>query len=118
MKFLEESIDLKMLDSIVTVFYDKVLNDEKVSHFFKNIDMSRQEASFKLFLAYALYGKITYQGKFMKAVHADLNITVDQFNCVEMHMMDSLTLCKVPEDLVIGFSKMVASVKGHIISHS
>lgn len=118
MEFPDNSIDVKMLDKVVKLFYLKVINDKEVAHFFENLEMTTQSEEFKIFLAYTLHGKVTYQGKFIKAVHSHLNITIDHFNSMEMHMLESFAACNVPAELVRGFSKMMANVKGHIIAHN
>ena len=40
----------KAMDAAVDLFYRKVLADERISHFFEDVDMERQAAKQKAFL--------------------------------------------------------------------
>ena len=60
------------LDAAVDVFYRKVLSDDRVSHFFDDVDMDRQIAKQKAFLTIIFGGPVAYTGKDMRAGHAHL----------------------------------------------
>ncbi|MEJ7607779.1 MAG: group 1 truncated hemoglobin [Bryobacteraceae bacterium] len=47
------------VDAAVDVFYRKVLSDDRISHFFDNVDMDRQIAKQKGFLTMVL-GPVAY----------------------------------------------------------
>lgn len=44
------------VDLAVDRFYERVLNDERIKHFFENVDMNRQRGHQKAFLTYAFGG--------------------------------------------------------------
>jgi hemoglobin len=60
------------VDAAVDIFYRKVMADERISHFFDDVDMSRQTAKQKAFLTMAFGGPHHYTGKDMRAAHAHL----------------------------------------------
>jgi len=49
------------IDAAVDIFYDKVLADERIKHFFVNTDMAKQRQHQKNFLTYAFGGSGTSQ---------------------------------------------------------
>lgn len=56
----------------VESFYRKMLSDERVAHFFDDIDMDRQMAKQGAFLTMVLGGPHRYTGKDMQSAHARL----------------------------------------------
>ena len=60
------------VEAAVDNFYRKVLKDERVAHFFDDVDMDRQRAKQKAFLTMAFGGPHNYSGKDMRNGHAHL----------------------------------------------
>ncbi len=60
------------LDTAVEIFYDKMLNDDRVNFFFDDVDMTKQIAKQKAFLTVAYGGPHHYTGKTMKEAHEPL----------------------------------------------
>ena len=60
------------VEAVVDIFYLKVLADRRVSHFFDKVDMERQIAKQKAFLAVAFGGSKKYTGKRLREAHAPL----------------------------------------------
>lgn len=60
------------VDAAVDIFYDKVLADDRIRHFFAQTDMARQRAHQKAFLTVAFGGPNHYTGRDMRAGHAKL----------------------------------------------
>lgn len=60
------------LDAAVDLFYRKVLADERISHFFDDIDMNVQAAKQKAFLTMVTGGPVAYTGKDMREGHKHL----------------------------------------------
>ncbi len=44
------------IDLAVDKFYERVLNDERIKHFFENVDMNKQKSHQKAFLTFAFGG--------------------------------------------------------------
>lgn len=51
-------------------FYDKVLEDESLRHFFKRTDMAHLRARQSMFISMLLGGRVVYTGKDIHEVHA------------------------------------------------
>lgn len=60
------------LDAAVDIFYRKVLADDRISHFFDDVDMDRQSAKQKAFLTMVTGGPVAYSGKDMREGHRHL----------------------------------------------
>lgn len=60
------------VNAAVDVFYRKMLTDERVSHFFDDIDMEQQILKQKGFLTMVFGGPTQYSGKNMREGHAHL----------------------------------------------
>ncbi len=60
------------VDTAVDIFYRKVLADDRISHFFDDIDMEIQATKQKAFLTMAFGGPNHYTGKDMREGHAHL----------------------------------------------
>jgi hemoglobin len=60
------------VDAVVETFYRKVLTDERIAHFFDDVDMDHQIAKQKAFLTMAFGGPTRYTGSDMRAGHAHL----------------------------------------------
>jgi hemoglobin len=60
------------VDAAVDIFYRKVLQDERISRFFDDVDMDRQSAKQKAFLTMVFGGPNNYTGMDMRKGHAHL----------------------------------------------
>lgn len=60
------------VNTAVDMFYRKMLEDERVSHFFDSIDMDQQILKQKGFLTMVFGGPHQYSGKDMREGHAHL----------------------------------------------
>jgi hemoglobin len=60
------------VEAAVDIFYRKVLTDERIAHFFDDVDMDRQAAKQKAFLTMAFGGPNNYTGLDMRRGHAHL----------------------------------------------
>jgi len=59
-------------ETAVESFYRKMLQDERVAHFFDDVDMDRQMAKQKAFLVMVTGGPNSYTGRDMGKAHAHL----------------------------------------------
>lgn len=60
------------IDAAVDKFYEKVLADERIKHFFEGVDMEKQHRMQKGFLTFAFGGPNNYSGRGMAAAHKRL----------------------------------------------
>jgi len=60
------------VNAAVDIFYRKVLSDDRINEFFKDVDMEKQAAKQKAFLTMAFGGPHNYTGLDMRLGHAHL----------------------------------------------
>jgi hemoglobin len=91
------------VDAAVDIFYRKVLTDDRISHFFEDVDMDSQIAKQKAFLTMAFGGPNNYQGKDLRSAHAGLvkrGLNGDHFQAVAENLVGTLQELKVPQPLI------------------
>ncbi len=104
------------VDAAVDVFYRKVLADDRISHFFDDIDMDRQRVKQKAFLTFAFGGPANYSGKDMRAAHARMNLTEADFTAVMENLGGTLKELGVPDELIAEAAAIATSVKGDVLN--
>jgi hemoglobin len=91
------------VNAAVDIFYRKVLQDDRIKHFFANTDMTRQAAKQKAFLTMAFGGPSNYSGEDMRKGHAHLvaqGLNDSHFDAVMEHLGNTLKELNVPADLI------------------
>src|SRR5690606_12272494 len=99
------------VDAAVDVFYRKVLADDRISHYFDDIDMDRQRVKQKAFLTFAFGGPANYSGKDMRAAHAKMNLSEADFSAVMENLGGTLKELGVPDELIAEAAAIATSVK-------
>ena len=103
------------VDAAVDVFYEKVLADNRIRHFFDTVDMVKQRGKQKIFLAYVFGGPVKYEGKDMRAAHAHLHLTEEHFSAVAENLQAALQHLEVPEDLISKVMAIAASAHDDVL---
>lgn len=75
---------------IVESMYARVLDDELLSPFFRNVDMERLRQMQYEFLASALGGPVRYSGAELQAIHAGRGIEGRHFSAFVGHMVSAM----------------------------
>jgi hemoglobin len=91
------------IDLAVDKFYERVLQDDRIKHFFTNVDMVKQRAHQKAFLTYAFGGTERYDGRYMREAHQELvenhGLSSEHFDAVAEDLMETLKEIGVSEEL-------------------
>ena len=110
---------MNALDAAVDIFYQKVLSDDRIKHFFDHTDMKIMRAKQKTFLAYAFGAPLKYEGKDMRAAHAHLvdkyGLNEDHFNAVAGHLSDTLKELSVPTQLIDEVMTIAESTRNDVL---
>ena len=104
------------VNAAVDLFYEKVLADRRINHFFTDVNMDRQRTHQKRFLAYAFGGLPTYDGKNMREAHAHLDLTEEHFTAVAENLQSTLVDLGVPEDLIGEVMTIAASTHDDVLN--
>ena len=70
------------ISKIVDQFYEKVLNDKRVKHFFVNTNMTKQRNHQTNFISFVLGGPKQYTGRSMQAAHSKLSLDDSHFDAI------------------------------------
>jgi len=97
------------IDAVVDLFYDRLVGDPEVAPFFDRVDLRRQRAHLKAFLAAALGGPNAYRGRELGEAHAHLGITDHHVDLVAGHLAAVLAGLGVSPALI---DEVVSAVDG------
>ncbi|QHT70625.1 group 1 truncated hemoglobin [Rhodocytophaga rosea] len=108
------------VDAAVEIFYNKVLADDRISHFFRWTHMKTQHAKQKAFLAYAFGAPLKYSGKSMSDAHKNLleiGLNELHFDVVKEHLLSTLRDMEVAEELILRVSDIAESTRDYILGN-
>jgi hemoglobin len=88
------------IERVVDDFYNRVLADDTVNHFFAHTDMEKQRHHQAAFISYALGGPNQYPGRSMEKAHTGLNLQPEHFDAIAKHLGEALAVHEIsPEDI-------------------
>ena len=100
----------------VNRFYERVLADPSLSHFFNGVSMSRLKAHQFALLSQALGGPKQYSRSSMNEAHARLTIEQHHFDSVAVHLVETLRELGVPEDIVGEVATAITPLSSQIVN--
>ncbi|MGY0489680.1 group I truncated hemoglobin [Streptomyces sp. WG-D5] len=90
----------KAVRVVVDLFYDKVLADPRLSHYFTDIGIEGLKDHQRLFIGQALGSTEPYTGRALAQAHAHLGVTDDAFDRVVEHLGAALSDAGVDEETI------------------
>jgi len=103
------------IDAAVELFYVKVLADKTVNLHFEGINMAKQKARQKQFLAAAFGGPVPYTGRDLRKAHRRLDLKESDFNTIAGHLQASLKELKINDKLITEVMAVAASTKDEVL---
>lgn len=100
----------------VDLFYEKVLADPKINHFFEGRDMSKQRAMQTAFLSTVFGGPANYTGQTLRQAHAGLVLDDSHFDAVARHLQSTLDELGVARDLADQVMAIAASTRDDVLN--
>jgi hemoglobin len=101
------------VDLAVDKFYKRVLQDDRIKHFFADVDMAKQRAHQKAFLTYAFGGTGKYEGRYMREAHRELvekhGLSSEHFDAVAEDLMETLKEMGVSSELLAEVAAIAAA---------
>ena len=108
------------VDAAVNRFYEIVLEDDRINHFFAAVDMKRMIVHQKLFLSYAFGGVENYSGKSMRDAHAKLvenmGLSDEHFDAVVEDLGKALNNLGVPQGIIMEVNGIAESTRADILN--
>lgn len=106
------------VEAVVETFYRHVLKDERISHFFDDVDMDRQMNKQKTFLTMAFGSPVQYSGQDMRRAHIKLverGLNDDHFDAVKELLAQSLSEHAVAKSHIQDVSRIAESVRAKVL---
>lgn len=107
------------VNAAVDIFYRKVLADDRIAHFFDDIDMERQAAKQKAFLTMAFGGPNNYTGLDMRKGHAHLvkrGLNDTHFDAVVENLAATLTELGVSQGDIDEVASICESTRDDVLN--
>jgi truncated hemoglobin YjbI len=110
----------KAMETLVDVFYRKVLGDELVGPFFADVDMAAQRLKQKSFLAMAFGGPYQYTGKDLREVHLrmvkEMGLSDAHFERVMEIFRESLREVHIPEPEIATMCETLETFRDDVLN--
>jgi len=110
---------INTLHEVVDRFYEKVMEDSHVNHFFKDADMNIQRGKMKAFLMMALGGPVKFTGKDMRKAHVHLvasGLNDSHYDSIGRILNETLIEFGVDEETRNSILQVAESVRGHVLN--
>jgi hemoglobin len=105
------------IEAAVELFYTKVLADDRVKHYFADINMTRQKKKQKEFLSMALGAPTKYSGADLRTAHAGLpGLNDTHFNAIAENLKATLEELKVDKALIARTLAIVESTRAEVLN--
>ena len=108
------------LDSLVEMFYKKVLDNDHVKGFFDGVDMNKQKLKQKQFLSSALGASTTYTGRSLDIAHRKLvenqGLKNEHFDTIVKLMHESLKELNLDDSVVNEILLILESTRNKVLS--
>ena len=107
------------VEAAVDIFYRKVLSDDRISHFFDDVDMDKQAAKQKAFLTMAFGGPHHYTGQDMRRAHGHLiprGLSDEHVDAVIENLASTLRELGVREELIAQVGAIAESTRNDVLN--
>ena len=107
------------IDAFVPPFYEKLLADDRISPYFRGVNMDVQSGKLNAFLTMAFGGPNNYNGKDMREAHRHLiarGLNDGLFDVALGHINDQLEELNVPADPVTEVMAAAESLRFELLN--
>lgn len=104
------------IKAVVDHFYDRVLADGALSHYFSDVDMPRQRGHLAAFVIAATGGPKVYAGRDLREAHQPLSITGADYDRVIGHLANTLSELGVSSGLVAEVAAALSPLRPLIVA--
>jgi hemoglobin len=100
----------------VDQFYERVLGDPQLVHYFEGVDVPRVKRHQVLLLSQVLGGPAEYSGRALGAAHVGLDITGPDYDRVVEHLLATLGNLEVDPSVVHAVEAVVAGIRPDVVA--
>jgi hemoglobin len=105
----------EVIAKVVEKFYELILSDPTINHFFQNIKIEQQLLHQTRFISFALGGPNKYTGKVMAKAHEGMNLQPAHFEAVAKHLQDALAYYGVNGHDINNVLQLIGSLKSDVL---
>lgn len=106
-----------IVDILVDKFYEKMISNEKVKHFFDGVDIKKLKNHQKRFISIALGAPNKYEGKSIRKAHAHLNIKESpHFDTLIDCLSDTMDELGMHEDDIVAVIGIVVKLRDDVLN--
>lgn len=103
------------VSAVVNDFYERILSDPQLVHYFEGVDMPRLKRHQVLLVTKVLGGPDSYTGRTLREAHAGLGITKPDFDKVVGHLAGAMTDAGVSDDVLGRAAAVVVATEPDIV---
>lgn len=103
------------IEQVVDDFYQRILADDTINHFFAHTDMEKQRRHQTAFISYALGGLNQYTGRSMEKAHTGLNLQPEHFDAIAKHLGEALAVHDVSQEDINRVLERVSTLKEAVL---
>ncbi|ANJ25756.1 group I truncated hemoglobin [Agromyces aureus] len=103
------------ITAVVNRFYELVLGDDLLAKHFEGTEMARLKRHQVALVSQVMGGPVEYEGRELRAAHANLGITAEEFGAVAGHLITALTEAGVPSEIIDRTVGAVAATQPDIV---
>ncbi len=110
----------KTVKACVDIFYKKVLADDRIKHFFTDIDMILQRGHQRRFLTFAFGGAPHYDGATMRDAHLklvkDKGLNDEHYDAIDEHLVSTLQEIGIDAPLIQEAEERIESLRDDVLN--
>ena len=106
----------RLTSGMAECFYDRVLVDPELSHFFEGIDMDGLREHLADFLTVLTGGPDLYKGRDLRAAHEGLHITDKDFNRLMTHVAAAAEELEIEPDDIAAIAQAIVNLKDQVVT--
>lgn len=104
------------INSAVDIFYDRVLTDDRIKHFFKHADVTKLRGMLKIFFAFAFGAPVNYSGRDLRSAHAHMKLDETHFDALLEHLVASLKQLDIADDQMMKVTAIIESTRNAVLN--
>lgn len=113
---LLDAIDDATLTQVITNFYDRMLADDRVNHFFAGVNIAHLRAHQRSFLLAALAGPELFNELTLATAHLPLGLTDEDFDRAVGHLTASMVDAGVGAEAIAPIAERLEPLRDHIVA--
>lgn len=116
----EEIGGFEAIIAAVDIFYEKIMQDQRLERFFAHLNMDSQQDKMVAFMAWAFGGPEDYKGRDLRLAHQGLvknmGLNDSHFDAVAEHLQATLQELDVPSPLIQRVLDLVGSTRNEVLN--